>query len=169
MLIAAVDICNTIADVLTEIQNIIGPWPFNEYHHPILTDDFFYRHAEIFLKSRPYKGAIQGMWRLKEHFDIVYLSARPKWARTLTELWLKVHGFPDGKLILTRDKAKVAKELKVAIAIEDAPFEIDKLKEAGVTVVVKAQNYNKKYAPRFEWHELGISYWDKLSKKTHLP
>ncbi len=35
MLIAAVDICNTIADVLTEIQNIIGPWPFNEYHHPL--------------------------------------------------------------------------------------------------------------------------------------
>lgn len=57
MLIAAVDICNTIADVLTEIQNIIGPWPFNEYHHPMLTDDFFYRHRETHFNKRQSQGS----------------------------------------------------------------------------------------------------------------
>ena len=91
MLIAAVDICNTIADVLTEIQNIIGPWPFNEYHHPMLTDDFFYRHAEIFL-TRQSQGS---------------------------------------------------KELKVAIAIEDAHFEIDKQRSRRHSSS-QGTNYNKK-------------------------
>ncbi len=151
MLLAAVDVCNTLADILSEVQKYIGPWPFYEYRHPLLTDDFFIDHPEIFLNAKPYEGAVQGLWRLKEYFNIVYLSARPEWAWVITDLWLKVHGFPSGRLILTGEKADMAKQLNVAMAVEDAPFEIEKYERVGIPVVVKAQNYNKDYAPRFEW------------------
>lgn len=151
MMIAAVDVCNTLADLLTELREYIGPWPFDEYHHPMLTEDFFLQNPGIFLRAKPFEGAVQGMWRLKEHFDIVYLSARPKWAWVLTDLWLRAHGFPVGQLILTNNKDRVAKEIGVSIAIEDAPFEIDRYKEAGIPVIVKAQRYNKGYGSRFDW------------------
>lgn len=153
MLIAAVDICNTLADILSEVQKYIGPWPFDEYQHPSLTDDFFKAHPDVFLNAKPYDGAVCGMWHLKEYFDIVYLSARPKWALGLTELWLDAYGFPTGKVILTREKAKIAQRMFVSVAIEDAPFEIDSYLKTGIPVIVKAQNYNKKYSPRFEWQD----------------
>ncbi len=153
MLIAAVDICNTLADILSEVQKYIGPWPFDEYQHPSLTDDFFKSHPDVFLNAKPYKGAVSGMWRMKEYFNIVYISARPEWAFGITKLWLDVCGFPAGKLILTREKAKIAQRISVSVAIEDAPFEIDSYLKAGIPVIVKAQNYNKNYSSRFEWQD----------------
>lgn len=149
-----VDICNTIADVNAEIEKILGPRPVpEEYFHPLATDGFFLKHPEVFIDAAPFPGAAQSLHRLIKDLnsDIVYISARPEWAKKITISWLKENGFPDGDLILSADKAAVAKDLYVSMAIEDAPFEIEKLKAAGIQVIVKSQPYNKKYGPQFLW------------------
>lgn len=151
-MLVAIDICNTIADVLPEIEKILGPRPSPKvYIHPRATERFFLEHPEVFLKTRPCKGAVDALWRLKKNCDIIYLSARPEWAREITEKWLEENGFPKGELILTRYKDLAAKELDIRLAVEDAPIEIEKFKKAGIPVLVKAQEYNTEYGPRFDW------------------
>jgi hypothetical protein len=71
-MLVAIDICNTIADVLTEIEKILGPRPSKSiYTHPKATEQFFREHPEVFMKARPFKGAVDALWRLKKNCEIV--------------------------------------------------------------------------------------------------
>lgn len=152
-MIFAVDICNTIADVNTQIAKIIGKWPSHMYKHPAITKEFFENHPEVFIKAMPYPGAAETLKLIKS--DIIYLSSRPDWAWDITKDWLQKNDFPEGLLILTHNKVLMAKKIGVIIAIEDNPEDIILYQKEGINVLVKAQPYNIDYGPRFDWKTKG--------------
>lgn len=152
----AVDLCNTLADVVAELEKLLGPNPDpSHYQMPGATAEFFERHPEIFSGALPFPGAVETLHRIASQGEIIYLSARPKWAREIFEEWLARWGFPSGKLVLTDRKAEVARGMGIVLAIDDAPHEIERYRAAGIPVLVKAQPYNLGYPGRFEWSGKG--------------
>jgi len=151
--VAAVDICNTIADVNAVLERLLGRKPdASSYLHPGLVPDFFRRHAEeVFGAALPLPGAVDGVRALAGQYRIVYLTARPEEAREVTLEWLRYWGFPEGELVMTQDKARAARELGVELAIDDAPHELAVLQKAVPVVLAKRQPYNAGLAPSFEW------------------
>lgn len=51
--------------------------------------------------SRPFDGAPEVLTRLSEHFDLIYLTARPQWLFAETRAWLRDAGFPPGPVVAT--------------------------------------------------------------------
>lgn len=151
--VAAVDICNTIADVNAVLERLLGRKPdASSYYHPGLAPDFFRRHAEeVFGAALPLPGAVEGVRALAKWYRIIYLTARPEEARQVTLEWLRYWGFPEGELVMTRDKVRAAGELGVDLAIDDAPHELAALRRAVPVVLAKKQPYNAGLAPAFEW------------------
>lgn len=147
---------NTISDVKSELQKVLGPWDEKNYFHPKMQPGFFKENAWIFKEAAPYKGAASCLKNLKRNFNIVYLSARPSWAFDMTKNWLKEHGFPEGEIIFTNDKAETAVRMGILLAIEDAPHEIRKLRYRGIQVLIKRQPYNTEmmnYGTIFDWND----------------
>lgn len=151
-LLLAVDICNTLADVNTELTKVFGanPNPSN-YFHPCVTTEFFKHNTWIFKKAQPFKGAANMLNLLTTEFELVYLTARPKEADKITHSWLQEYKFPKREIIYTQNKAEVAKALNVSAAIEDSPFEIEVYRNIGIPVYVKRQPYNLCYQNLFDW------------------
>ncbi len=153
----AVDICNTLADVNTELKKVFGANPNPSiYFIPGVTKEFIRNNTWIFKKATPYKGAAYILNLLSRKFEIVYITARPIEARYITLEWLERNGFPQREVIFTNRKPEVAKALRVTAAIEDAPHEIDGYMEAGIPVFVKRQPYNLNYQNVFDWACEGI-------------
>lgn len=154
MLTIAVDICNTIADVFSVLKKMVV-WPDEKsYFHPQITDSFFEKNPFVFEEAMPYEGASESLRKLSRTFEIVYLSARPLWALEITKRWLEKHNFPAGRIILTKNKAKIAREMGILIAIEDAPHEIVNFRKNGIQVLIKKQPYNfdcVQYGTLFDW------------------
>lgn len=152
--IIAVDICNTIADVISVINARLGynPNPA-EYFHPALWDKpyYFEENLDIFLEAKPIASSIEILNELSIYNEIIYITARPEIAEFVTKLWLKENNYPKGKVYFSKNKAKLASKLGVDIAIEDAPFEIERYIKAGIKVFIKEQAYNIGYENRFEW------------------
>lgn len=153
----AVDICNTLADINTEIAKVFGanPNPSN-YFHPCVTTEFFKYNTWIFEKAQPFKSAANTLNQLVKEFSLVYVTRRPVQAANITLGWLKQHKFPEREVIHTRDKAEIAKLLNVSAAIEDAPFEIEGYSDIGIPVYVKRQSYNLCYQNIFDWTDKNI-------------
>lgn len=150
----AVDICNTIADVISELDARLGHNPNPaRYFHPGLWDKpyYFEENLDIFLDAKPIGNSVEILSELSVYNEIVYITARPEIAEFVTKLWLKENNYPKGKLYFSKNKAKLASKLGVDIAIEDAPFEIERYIKAGIKVFVKEQAYNVGYENRFEW------------------
>lgn len=152
----AVDICNTIADVNDRLKVFLGERPDPEsYDYPGATPEFFKEHAvEIFGGAPPLPGALEGVRLLAVNHEIIYLTARPEWARDITRKWLEYWGFPEGRLVMTGNKAEAALELGVLIALDDAPHEIRALQNVVPAVLVKRQPYNRGLGLRFDWDGL---------------
>lgn len=153
--IIVVDLCNTIADIVSELDIRLGrnlnP---EQYFHPSLKDQphYFEKNLDIFLNAKPIQDSVNMLNELSIHNEIIYMTARPKIAEFVTKLWLKKNGYPKGNVYFSENKAKLASELGVNIAIEDAPFEIDKYIKTGIEVLVKQQAYNEGYNNRFDWN-----------------
>lgn len=160
--IALVDICNTLADVNGELTKLLGENPDPEsYFHQGVTKTTFIDNPQLFSEASVIKGAVEGVNELSNKYEVVYLTARPEWAREITEQWLKRNGFPEGKIIFSGDKASVAIELKASVAIDDAPFELNALSEVVPTVLIHKQSYNLnlcKIGRLFSWQEFGMIF-----------
>lgn len=151
----AVDICNTIADVNGVLKELFGEVP-NPSSRFTLTKSFFEKNLWIFEKARPIKGSIEKLNELSRDHEIVYITARPAVAKEVTESWLKEHGYPEGDVLFTMDKAALARSLGIKLAFDDAPHEIANYLRAGINVMVKDQEYNAKFSNHFEWTNLKI-------------
>ncbi|MDI3256106.1 MAG: hypothetical protein QJR10_15200 [Bacillota bacterium] len=141
------DICNTLADVEAEIERIAGPRPeYTRYFHPAVSPAFFEEHPEVFADAAPFTGAAEALQVLAASGKrVVYITARPQWARQLTLQWLEKHGFPAGEVICTQAKPDVIRQLGVSIYVEDAPRELQQL------LVVPELKVFRKWQP---WNEV---------------
>lgn len=154
-MLVGVDVDNTIAATLPEILKRLG-WKtvatgYNLFRTREEEERFFLENAEIFARVQPYSFAAEALQELvgRGH-EIAYISARPKHALGATELWLEVHGFPQGRVILTRDKPGALRDLGASVMVEDAPAEVAALRALGMTAIIKDQVYNRPLpGPRF--------------------
>lgn len=170
--IIAIDICNTIANISEELNIRLGRNPDpNVYFHPGLVDkpNFFEDNLDIFLNAKPIGNSVEVLKQLSIHNHIMYITARPKIAEFVTRVWLKKNGYPLSKIYFTNDKVEIASNLGITLAIDDAPFEIERYINAGFKVLVKKQSYNSDFNNRFEWDD--INYWrvvrsEKVEKST---
>lgn len=154
-----VDICNTIANVNRVIighllkrgagRDVVEI--VKHYYHPAVTPEIFLENPELFGQAKPHKGAAAQLRSLANSHKLYYITARPEWARSITERWLKQHGFPTAPLIMGRPKPEAVAELAIDLMLEDAPHEIAGLR--GVCrVLIRAQPYNLGLPePRFTW------------------
>lgn len=149
-----VDICNTLADVNSEINKVTGTLrPEGLYFHPAVCQVWFASHLDVFRNCKPINYAVEGLNKLAETFNIVYATARPEEAKKITECWLKKNGFPQGILEFSAYKPRLVEKYEVEFAIEDAPHEINQYQVAGLPVRVYAQDYNITFINRFTWKE----------------
>lgn len=68
-----------------------------------------------------------------------------------TRFWLESIGIklPAWSFVIaTDDKARVAKELKIDLALDDKVANLEVLKDAGVTAVARGWQYNQEWEPR---------------------
>ena len=156
--VAAVDICNTLADVNSIVELFFGK--SENYPNKDIPTDFFQKNLWIFKEAVPLVGSVDYLNKLADTYSIVYVTARPIQAHTITEYWLKKHGYHEGQLyFVTKDKYGYLKscELEPSIAFEDSPGECNIYIENGVNVHVPAYNYNQKLPGRFfSWSDLTI-------------
>lgn len=76
--------------------------------------------------------------------DFVYVTARHRWARSQTLVWLARHGLPAGRLHMTGDKAPVlAKYPGLVGFLDDSPHGVATLHAAGAPVYVRDWPYNR--------------------------
>ncbi|MGI9951966.1 HAD family acid phosphatase [Moorellaceae bacterium AZ2] len=153
-----VDVCNSIADVNTQIKKALGlpeGYAFRRYglQEVGITDpeEWFFKHPEVFSEAFPLAGAVEVLNALAARgVRIYYVTSRPSWAKEITVRWLNKWGFPDGTLIMAADKARVYKNLGLELFFEDAPEEIERLELSGAAVMAVAQPYNR---GSFRWEE----------------
>lgn len=148
----AIDICNTLADIVGMLESVLGPRPDPfQYHFPGATEEYFKRNLWIFAYAPAIPGAVEGVRFLAGAGDIIYLTARPKIAGKLTREWLSKNGFPAAPIIHSKKKAVVARQMNVSLAVDDAPHEIKTLSLV-CPVMVHARTHNEGYSGRFQWN-----------------
>lgn len=155
-----VDICGTIANVYTPLAGYLlkkGDYravveTIRSYYHPSITPQIFKENPSIFSSAKPYKGAARQLRALAKKHELFYVTARPEWAREITQEWLDKHGFPKAPLIMGRPKPQVIEELGIELMVEDAPHEIKGLKDK-CRVMVRKQPYNLRFSGRFTWKQ----------------
>ena len=92
----------------------------------------------LYLALNPIPYAASSLQSLAKSTEIVYITARPMFAKQDTLDWLVLHEFPQGKVVNVRSDSKVAaaKREKVDIFIEDRPCYANPLAEAGIPVIL---------------------------------
>lgn len=102
----------------------------------------YYQYSpEIYRWLNPIPYAASTLSRLQRDVQIVYITARPMFARADTRAWLNEHCFPmrtSGSVINVRNDSKLAaaRREKVDLFIEDRPMYANPLAKAGVNVVL---------------------------------
>lgn len=148
----AIDLCNTVCDINGSLERYLCTVrKKGAYHIDGATPDFFLEHPEIFRDAEPFPYAAVTLRMLSDFYNIVYLTARPEEAHDATLDFLFKNGFPLGEIIFSKNKVDVFKQRSMVFAIDDAPHEIEAYTQAGITVLVKAWDYNKHAKLRFEW------------------
>lgn len=149
-----IDIDNTICDTNGQIAKV--NCHFNEIVYPFpLGSNFFEENPNVMSDASPIEGAADTLKNfITQGVQIYYVTARLPWAQSLTELWLRKHGFPAAEVIFTTDKRSIALSLGAQGCIEDAPHELNALTDV-LTAWVPAKPYNQHFSNRFEhWTEL---------------
>ncbi len=137
-------ICNTIEVVYGRFFDQVDPSILGTYNlskHGADAD--FFRLKWVYRKAKPYRGAAKVLRALAASgCELVYISARPELLRSVTEQWLKRHGFPTAEMVLEQSKAQVIRERQIQLMFEDAPHEVQSL--MGVTeLIVLDRPYNR--------------------------
>jgi hypothetical protein len=157
--IVVVDLCDTLAQVTKAIEGIFGPCPDPFVcFHPSVIKEFWMdpdnRIAqEIFKHADPLPGSTEGVRKIARSHQIVYLTARPEWARGISEKWLSQNGFPSAPVVCAQDKLNWVARNGAAWAIDDNPAQIKKLLSL-VPVFVPSREWNIGLGKQFKWEEL---------------
>lgn len=154
----AVDICNTIADINRELEKYFNVKTDKKYEVEQATKEWFDENKWIYLVANPIEWSSEMLNVLAEVYDIVYLTARPESVFNETRRWLTRHGYPDGMLISSTNKAKTYKELGCCLAIDDSPKELDNYLANGCNVIAFRKPYNSQYADRLDWQGICRRY-----------
>lgn len=94
--------------------------------------------------AEPFPGAVGGVRRLSRLTDVQIVTSRPTVCSEATLSWLNRHGL--GGLPVScgvMDKAGLAAEWGVALAMEDAPHHLEAYAAAGITVLRFVAPYNE--------------------------
>lgn len=149
MSLFAFDIDNTLADTNREIMKRVAGFTETLYPFP-LDSDFFEMNPDVFAGAAAFDGAAATLQSLcKAGSQIIYITARSPWFESLTRHWLRLNGFPEGKVICTSEKRSVVQMYKPAYMVDDAPYEIERVMDL-VDVLVPARPYNEGFDNRFE-------------------
>ena len=154
-----VDLCNTVAHVSKSIERVFGP-VLNPllYFHP-KTPKIFWENENriarrIFEGAEPIEGAAEALNQLAKKYEIVYLTARPEWAKELSADWLDKYDFPKAEIVCTQDKYSWIKENGAVLMFEDHPQHIKKIQTL-IPVLVHAQPWNREFETRFNnWGDI---------------
>lgn len=149
MKVYAFDIDNTLADTNREIMKRVAGFTESIFPFP-LASDFFEMNPDVFAGAAAFDGAAEALQSLSRAGSmIIYVTARAPWFESLTRHWLRLNGFPEGRVICTSDKRSVIQEYKPVFMVEDSPYEIERVNDL-VNVIVPAKPYNDGYDNRFE-------------------
>jgi len=135
-MVAVVDIDGVVADVRHRLRHVTErPKNWGAFFAAAADDPLLVEGEET-------------VRRLAEVYDIVYLSGRPERLREVTERWFRVHGLPEGPLVLRpRDDFRPARFFKVevlrrlaetrtvAVLVDDDPRVLDEARLAGFDVL----------------------------------
>lgn len=153
--VIAVDLCNTICDVNGALERIFG---VRRKNGSMLIEGvencFFQENPQFFLCPEVFPYAAETLQILSLQYDITYLTARPVEAYRETLQFLYHHGFPQGEVIHSDNKAAVFRERNMSFAFDDAPYEIQRYQDKDIPVFVKKWDYNQGMGIQFEWKEL---------------
>ncbi|MED4728601.1 hypothetical protein P9597_10675 [Aneurinibacillus migulanus] len=154
--IILVDVDNTISQTNRKLRELIPNFTTERYPFPF--PPLFFEESPIFDEVEPVEGAKEKLkeWCIEGHW-IYYVTARESSSFRRTVKWLKRHGFPSSPVICCKDKQTIARIIGATIAIDDAPHEIEQLKDVVSRIFVPAHDYNQRYENRFfNWEELAI-------------
>lgn len=106
---------------------------------------------EVDTESEPVAGAREVLWQLDEHYELLYLTARPRFLLDTTREWLARHEFPAAPIVTTasvsdvfdqaetkRELLRVRKELwpHLLIGIGDKEADIEAYSSLGMLGIV---------------------------------
>jgi len=112
---------------------------------PFGADQEFFKNSWVYKKAKPYRGAAKVLRVLiAQGHEVIYITARPKDMREVTEEWLFENGFPFAEIVFGKPKAEVVKEKGISLMIEDAPHEINGLKDV-TKLIVLDRPYNRNF------------------------
>lgn len=141
-----------------DIDGVLYPWhslvydSFKEYSGDICEEKFWKEWFQsdirpIFVKNIladislfgkfQMRAELQEMLeRIKEKYDIFFVTQRPEGAFTITKRWLTDVNLYDDNLYLVEDKALMSRILNLDYFIEDRPENVNKLKLVVKTFIV---------------------------------
>jgi len=151
------DLDDTLVNTTAAIEGIHGPVPDPLKHfHPATPFEFWDRPngqaAEIFRFADPIPFAQNVLCVLADRYRLIYLTARPKWAKFITERWLQANRFPAGEIICTLQKDLYVIKYKPLAVFEDDLRFINKIKNLAPLYVHK-RPWNM-HLQNFTWEDL---------------
>lgn len=142
----AVDICNTLADVNRVLAE---DFSVSLQQYPASIPNGFWLSPEgmrVFQAAPPIAGAVEAVSALAgAHGGVVYITSRPVEAEFVTLRWLRMHGFPKGKVVFCGGAAeKVAAYIgfSPSLVAEDDPGVAAAVGSVGIPVVALEWPYN---------------------------
>ena len=142
----AVDICNTLANIDSQLAKKIQGYCNSQYPFPIPAEYFTSPAGfRVFRGAEPFPGTARLIYNLAELFGgLVYVTTRPPETEFVTKRWLAKHGYPESEVIFCRrdEKADVYGALGPHLIIEDDPSVLEKMKERHVPILVPQWPYN---------------------------
>ena len=87
------------------------------HRHKLKGTPDFEKESEIMMDV-PVGDGVKCMNELYEKYDLVYIGARSENTVGITEKWLKVNGFPNGKVVIgsnQKNRLAAVKELKTTL------------------------------------------------------
>ena len=69
-----------------------------------LIDTPGFHERDAILRAVPVRGSVECLVELHDHYEIVYIGARPPSALASTREWLRRHGYPAGDVYLGADQ-----------------------------------------------------------------
>lgn len=145
---------NTLYDRNNKVKDITI-WEFWRLEKIKLTEEEFMNGLKLFCEYRmwqnikPYEFASDGLCAIdSDGIEIYYLTSRPKGSERATAKFLLKHGIPFGNGLIfckSHEKANIAKQLGVFIAIDDKIETLQDYENKGIIAVSLWQPYNAGY------------------------
>ena len=147
--ISGVPTCRTtemVHEKLEEYSNKRNLNPLDIMNDEYLKDDFFKNNIEDIYENVVIKREVkQVLKRLKNKGNIIYIITsrnrdyKDKNIEDITKKWFAKEEIEVEKMIFSvygEEKANVCRELKIDLMIEDNPYNLKKIKEAGIHCIL---------------------------------